>query len=471
MTHFHDPSRFSRRRFLEGLGLSAAFLPMLHSEHARGGGAGGLPTRFAAIVWPNGVLHDAFWPTGGVEDFVLPELLGGLEPHREHILILDDIDNRAMMDQFPNYGGHASLPYILTGGPAKYKHAGEDLAMGDSISLDQYIANEYQAGPEATPFHSLVMGVDNQEESKTPHKYISFSGPAIGDQPHAPKVEDDIHAVFTSLFGGAGDEGGGLDELIAKTRAERRSILDYVGRDLERFSERLGTQSRQKVEVHLASIRTLEQRLDDVGGAAGEPPNIDPAIDPYAKEHYDQVALAQIDLTVAAFASNLTRNATLLWSNSHNNSWVFSWLGGEFAEAGDGSFNPLRSHHEMAHRGGGGGGGDDQRRKNTVDKYFIDKFAYFIEKCRQVNEGAGSMLDSCALLMANNMSNGAAHSNDRLPWILAGSCGGYFGTGRYLRQDGGRPHNGVLVGIANAMGTPVDTFGDSSYGGELPGLR
>ena len=33
------------------------------------------------------------------------------------------------------------------------------------------------------------------------------------------------------------------------------------------------------------------------------------------------------------------------------------------------------------------------------------------------------------------------------------------------------PHNGLLVGLANAMGAPTDTFGDPQYGGELPGLR
>lgn len=469
MAHFHDPSRFCRRRFLKGLGLSAALLPFMQVGRVRGQQPTA-PTRFAAVVWPNGVLHDNFWPSGGETDFQLSGVMSAFEPHRNEILILDNIDNRAMMDQFPSYGGHASLPYMLTGGPGKFKHAGEDLAIGDSISIDQHIANELQNGVDATPIHSLVMGVDNREESKTPHKYISFSGPAIGDQPNAPKVEDDIHDVFIKLFGSGGGGNPETDDLLEKTRQERKSILDYVGRDLEGFSRRLGTESRQKVEAHLESIRAIERRLDDVDGPAGDPPDIDPSIDPYRKEDYDQIALAQVDLTVAAFAANLTRSVSMLWSNGHNNSWVFHWLGGEFAEPGDGSFNPLRSHHEMAHRGGGGGDGDDQRRKNAVDKYFMDTFAYFVDRCKQVPEGGGTLLDNCALLFANNMGNGAAHSNDRMAWVLAGSCGGYFRTGRYVRQSGGRPHNGVLVGIANAMGTPVSTFGVPEYGGELPGL-
>jgi hypothetical protein len=47
--------------------------------------------------------------------------------------------------------------------------------------------------------------------------------------------------------------------------------------------------------------------------------------------------------------------------------------------------------------------------------------------------------------------------------------GGYFATGRSLSLD--TPNNGVLIAIANAMGIPTETFGDSQYGGELTELK
>ena len=47
------------------------------------------------------------------------------------------------------------------------------------------------------------------------------------------------------------------------------------------------------------------------------------------------------------------------------------------------------------------------------------------------------MLDNSVLLFANNMGEGGSHTNQRLPWIIAGSGGGYFRTGRYLKQSGG----------------------------------
>ena len=71
----------------------------------------------------------------------------------------------------------------------------------------------------------------------------------------------------------------------------------------------------------------------------------------------------------------------MLWSNGHNNSWVFYWLGDEFRQPGNGNFNPLRNQHEMAHRGMGGG--DDTRRKNALDKWFVSQFAYFTGECKK----------------------------------------------------------------------------------------
>jgi hypothetical protein len=67
------------------------------------------------------------------------------------------------------------------------------------------------------------------------------------------------------------------------------------------------------------------------------------------------------------------------------------------------------------------------------------------------------------------MGNGGAHNSDRLPWIMAGSCGGYFKTGQAIRRTA--PTNQVLVALCNAMGFPRPFFNDEKYGGELPGLR
>ncbi len=81
-----------------------------------------------------------------------------------------------------------------------------------------------------------------------------------------------------------------------------------------------------------------------------------------------------------------------------------------------------------------------------------------------------------------------------VPFIIVGSCGGYFKTGRFVRLgpwkgagdavtnaagDSGwwttgesllPAHNGVLIALANAMGVPTEYFGPKEYGGEFSEL-
>jgi len=60
-----------------------------------------------------------------------------------------------------------------------------------------------------------------------------------------------------------------------------------------------------------------------------------------------------------------------------------------------------------------------------------------------------------------------------VPVVMAGSCGGYFKTGRSLALPAGTPNNGLLVALCDAMGTPTPsgTFGEPTYGGELTVLK
>jgi hypothetical protein len=160
-------------------------------------------------------------------------------------------------------------------------------------------------------------------------------------------VLDDVHAIYAKLFSSLGVDSATL----ARLRAERRSVLDFVGQDLERFRGRLGTEGRQKVELHLQSIRNIESRLDQIG-TASTPPAPGAGINSYSKDQYDQIAKVQIDMVVGALATGQTSIASMLWSNGHNNGWVFEWLGGDYGQPGDGSFNP----HDRAVQGGQGRG-------------------------------------------------------------------------------------------------------------------
>ena len=86
------------------------------------------------------------------------------------------------------------------------------------------------------------------------------------------------------------------------------------------------------------------------------------------------------------------------------------------------------------------------------------------------------MFDTTAILFVNLQRSGGGHQTDNLPYILAGSAGGYFKPGRFLPWPSGKPgtdiaQNRILASLCNAMDVPVETFGDKDYGGELTLLR
>lgn len=72
------------------------------------------------------------------------------------------------------------------------------------------------------------------------------------------------------------------------------------------------------------------------------------------------------------------------------------------------------------------------------------------------------MVRGAARLCGNELSDGGSHDLRDHEWVVAGSGGGYFRTGRFLRY-GDVPHQNLLVSLANAMGVPIDSFGHPAH--------
>jgi hypothetical protein len=451
---------FRRRQFLKGLGASGALLPLLDFDrpaHAQGKG----PKRFVAWMSPNGV-SDEYWPKGGAGPLLLTDILSPLEPHKSDILLVDNMTLKAMTDDAccRDFGGHPSPNWLLTANDAKPgKFGGENLAIGNSRTLDLVIA-DHLAKANPTRFLSLPMGIDNKEENNAAYKYLTFNGPAVGTSANAPKVEDNMVALYGKLFtNGMPGQNGSLVKLLA----QRKSILDYTGRSLERFAQNLGTDSKQLIGLHITAIRDIEKQLTatptDIKG-----PTIDPMLNSYDKKAYDKIGKVQLDILVAAFAAGQTSVASMAWSNGHNNSWVFYWLGAEFTQPISGGFNSTLGHHDIAHQGGAAiGTALNARRKQAVDKWFQSQLAYLIAELKKRNIFSDTMI-----YFSNNMGNGAAHNTNRIPMIVAG--GGVAG-GRFVKPAGSKPHNHLLISMMNAFGIEGSTFGSPRYQGALPEFK
>jgi hypothetical protein len=75
----------------------------------------------------------------------------------------------------------------------------------------------------------------------------------------------------------------------------------------------------------------------------------------------------------------------------------------------------------------------------TIDDYYARKFAHLVEQLSRLEEGDGTLLDSCAAVWFQDVSDGCARNLNNLPIIQAGSAGGYFKTGWAVNVEDGSP--------------------------------
>jgi hypothetical protein len=484
--------RFSRRRLLKSIGAGAALLPMLRADRTDAACYVGGIKRLYVLAWTNGMLSSINnWATAGNDptSWSLGSMgfQASLQPYMSDLLLLKGVDYKFIKDM-PGTGertGHACFPGMLTGAYYQLLNSSTSADLGGGISVDQYIGTQLQKGG----YKGLVSLNQGTYVVSTGHLSWTAAGEVVQPNPDPASVFNLYFkgqlptTVVTGAGGASGGAGGAGGAPVNNTAAIERSILDYVIGDLNRFSNIVGSEDKQSIEQHLTSIRAIETRLQSTvtppsatdGGApistvtgtpaacsfpstTGEPKTTLAASVPV-------ITKLQMDLAVAAFAADLTRVVVMQISDQGAANLVMNWLG--FTPGGalpsDPNTGDANGFHAIAH--------ENTMRKVTCDTWFQSQIAYLIGQMKSISDGTGkSMLDSSVIVGMNSMRTGT-HETTGVPVVMAGSCGGYFKTGRSLALPAGTPNNGLLVALCNAMGTPVTTFGQASYGGELTVLK
>jgi hypothetical protein len=486
--------RFSRRRFLKSIGAGAALLPMLHADRTDAACYVGGIKRLYILAWTNGMLSSINnWATAGNDpsswSLGSMDFQDSLQPYMSDLLLLKGVDYKFIKDM-PGSGertGHACFPGMLTGAFYQLLSSGTSSDLAGGISVDQYIGNQLQNNG----YKGLVSLNQGTFVVSTGHLSWSAAGQVVLPNPDPNSVfnlyfKGALPATPTTGTGGAGGRGAGGagGAPVDNTNAIQRSILDSVVADLNRFSNIVGTEDKQSIEQHLTSIRAIENRLQMTtmtpptavdGGAPISTTTGDPAAcsfpstsgepKPTLTASVPVITKLQMDLAVAAFAADLTRVCVMQISDQGAANLIMNWLG--FTSGGPLASDPntgdANGFHAIAH--------ENTMRKVTCDTWFQSQIAYLIGQMKSISDGTGkSMLDSSVIVGMNSMRTGT-HETTGVPVVMAGSCGGYFKTGRSLALPAGTPNNGLLVALCNAMGAPVTTFGETSYGGELTVLK
>jgi hypothetical protein len=422
----------SRRNFLKGLATTLA-LPSLPSAHAASKTTVAKPLRMAFVYIPNGVNLERWRPTDGRN---LSETLQPLTALSDYFSVLRGLDHHCAEANGDGGGGHARANATFLTGCQAYKTAGANIRAG--VSVDQIAAQ--QIGRD-TQLPSLELSMDllsvvGQCDNGYSCAY-QFNLSWRNEHLPAP-AERDPRLVFEKLF------GSGNEREDAKRRLKQKSVLDFVMGDAKRLNRRLDSSDRQKMEEYLSSVRDVERRITSaekfrVEVPEGERPNGVPEV-------YGEHVRMMYKMMALAFQTDTTRIATFLLSHDGSNR-VFPEIG------------VTSAHHQLSHHRGNA---QSLEQIAKIDRFYIEQFAWFLEKLRATPDGEGNLLDHSMIVYGAGIADGNQHNNDDLPLILAGHGNGTLKQGRVITASQGTPMTNLYLSMLDRMKVKAERVGDSN---------
>lgn len=422
----------NRRFFLRGLGGVTVGLPVLESLTARGARAQSAiqadpfaifmrqPCGVAAAQQTDevGAEPERFWPTqtGALTaDTVNGRALDELLPYLDRSLVLGNVNYEGF-----NFGdGHArGALQGLTSRPPHAGTSGGD-AKGGGTSLDMFIEQNLTGGDSLFLYAGEGAG------------WAWLGGSCVAwresNVPHA-SIRNPLNA-FNLLFG-MDDPMGGEDSVRATRRA---AINDLVRGQMQSLlaHPRLSANDKGRLEDHFDAIRDLEMSLMCERDASQEA-----AIAGVGMKHEnptgdDLLDTVELHSRVAAMAvaCGLRRSVVIQVGSGNGGSL-------RFTDPDDGSlmenFHYI-SHRRLSHDGNGTVIAGSDLLHHKVDRHFARMFRTLLDSLDAFSMPDGSsLLDAGIAAWYNDNSNGPQHCTWDVPWVIAGSAGGYLQQGQYI---------------------------------------
>jgi hypothetical protein len=441
-------TKIRRRTLLRGLlGGSAVSLALPTLDAMLNGngtafaqGGGPLPRRLGIFFWGNGV-RLKFWTPATSPTWQLTPSLMPLAPVKDYVSVVSGLDIKIPRARVH----HTGTIGILSGAPVVVQPRGTATYRStfSRPSLDQLVAADLG---KTTRFKSLELGVSRRlrkDEGATP-QILSHNGPNSGNPPIFEPRD-----LFSRLFGGdapppMGAVGG--PSVLQKAIAMRKSVLDVVVKDIERLKLTVGATDKRRLDQHFSNLRAIEKRLQMPEAAGGCTPGTAPQLFPPTAqgEQLEPVTVAMSELLALALACDQTRVFSMLFTGT---------IGGTvFLQAG-----VKRGHHQLTHDEPG-----DQPQIQATTVFTMQMLSTLLQKLKDTPEGAGNLLDSCAILATTDTSEGKTHSIKDYPILVAGRAGGFLKhPGIHHREVGGNTST-VLMTMLRAVGSTATEVGAST---------
>jgi hypothetical protein len=430
----------SRRRFATSLGAGFVLAPFLDHLAARPARAAGKRAKRVLLFCTMGTSPDLWTPTGvaGETTFTLTASTQPLEALRSSMVMVEGLVSGNPSD---NHGS----PDALTG--LGFSYSGQS-AM---VSVDQFLGDKLVASGVNRPIATLLLGAETNGSGGKSMFNRGNNLPTIGSPLSA----------FNTVFGGAPPPvSGGTGPSPAQLLKRKKSILDVVTGEVNGLKGTLGASEKAKLDVHLESLRQIENRLAQSMMPAGMTSSgmcTKPAA-PADNTNVLQADLLHMDVLVGAFACDITRVAAIQFGSDQTMNVNLPELGLQGEE-----------HGGFIH-----GGGPSFTNLIKLEQWLAQRFVDLANKLKAIPEadGSGSLYDNTLMVWARDMGDAVNHNQKNMRFVFAGGAGGYLKTaptGRYLRFAGSDPndrHERALLNILDSMGiTSYAGFGDPKLTG------
>jgi hypothetical protein len=513
--------KFARRSFLRACGGSTALLlPLLRSIEARAQGATA-PLRFLLIHHPLGAFPGlASWrpsASATTTSFTLPVESAPFAPVQKYMNMIDGVNIITASKQSGNDGGQntheGGIVAMMTGVPALGKIGQQDHSAGGP-SIDQILLSKAPglggaASSTPTMFGSLQLAADvRSDRDEVAPRVLSYLPPlanqsdiSLARQPLYPETQP--LNVFNRIFGGALPTGTNT----AAALSQRLSVLDYMRSDLTRMQTLVPASEKDRLTAHAAAIQQLESSIRAMYNTTTTSVCMKPATPPtYANTstgkqmmgtstsvyttasgvdyyvtgspnshpHLD-LGMNQLRLIKTAFACDLVRVATFMWSAGTN--WVV--FPGTFQGQSVMGNPQATPHHPPSHT-------NDPGTNNWLEQiniFYSNATSTILQEFATTPDIDGNMLiDNTVIVYVTEVARAWDHNQQNMPLIIFGGKNTRVKGGTFLKVTGGslptqtggtgnRPFNDVWLSLLPIFGVNTTSLGAANqFTGPLSGI-
>lgn len=486
-------SKLSRRRFLTGAGGAALALPWLEglTQQARAQATTTPPRRIVVVAYPMGFLRTHWQPTVDGAGFTLPYITAPLEPFRNQLLMVSNVDNAVCNLNSQHAFGHpGKQESVLTGTLMRAAFSGDQSNTLANVISDA--AGSEMGGPNndsichfvgsairgTRPFASVDLGVSGEDYDLSVQR-SSFCFEAattpVGLQCNPARA-------FDQFFAGVTTDAGQL-ALQRRARARKKSVLDLVRSSYQDLKVGLNGQDQRRLDEHAQRVRQLE--IDVQNAACARPagnygtPGPNAPYTPFRNMSMRERCELMVPLLANAMGCDLAPVGRLEFIDQQS-----PYFGVQSVDAARQAWStaPTPSDwHGMVH-------GDPSpvdgipTRGTPPATYLLDGYRFFYEQLasllgqlRAIPEGndGRTALDNTLVLMCSDFGNGNGHSSNKLGFALAGNLGtartNFHFNGKGMNEDfytrsaynSSQVLNSVLriFDVRDGSGAPVTQFG------------